>query len=78
MDSDLLGGGFDEGSSGELERSMEQEIEGLLELDDFDLVPSNTEQITADLLRAERSGSRTADRRTTAAQSPRPGHGSGR
>jgi hypothetical protein len=77
MGSDLLGGGFDEGSSEELERSMQQEIEGLLELDDFDLVPSNSEQITADLLRAESSGSRTADRRTTT-NSARPDRRSGR
>ncbi len=77
MGSDLLSGGFDEGSPEELERSMEQEIEGLLELDDFDLLPSNAEQITADLLRAESSGSRTADRRA-AASSARPGRRSGR
>lgn len=66
MGSDWSPDGFDLSSSEELERSMEQEMEGLLELDDLDLVPSTSEQITADLLRAERSGSHTADRQSVA------------
>lgn len=71
MGSDWPPDGFDSSSSEELERSMEQEVEGLLELDDLDLIPSTSEQITADLLRAERSGSRTADRRSVARHKPR-------
>ena len=70
MGSDRPSDGFDESSLEELERSMEQEVEGLLELDDLDLIPNSSEQITADLLRAERSGSRTSARRPAAKTQP--------
>jgi hypothetical protein len=71
MSSDWLPRGFDEISSEELERSMEHEVEGLMELDDLDLIPSTSEHVTADPLRAERSGSRGADRRPAAQPSGR-------
>lgn len=76
MGSDWPPDGFDSSSSEELERSMEQEVEGLLELDDLDLIPSTSEQTTADLLSAEHSESRTGDRRSMA--KPRPHRQSGR
>jgi hypothetical protein len=50
---------------------MEQEVEGLLELDDLDFNPNGSAQITADLLRAERSRARSAERRPPA-DSQRP------
>lgn len=76
MSSQWLEAGFGEGSSEELERSMEQEVEGLFELDDLDgldLVQSSSEQITADLLRAESSPKKATARSRSpkAARSPR-------
>jgi hypothetical protein len=67
MSSDLLPGGFDEISSGELERSMEHEVEGLMELDDFDLIPSASQPVGGDLSR----GARGADGRPAAQPSGR-------
>lgn len=73
MSSDWLPRGFDEISSEELERSMEHEVEGLMELDDLDLGSGASEQITPDLLRnagagspgaQSRSASRAPDRRS--------------
>jgi hypothetical protein len=55
---------------------MEQEVEGLLELDDLDFNQDGSEQITADLLHAERSRSRTADR-CPAVEPQRPGSNGG-
>lgn len=76
MSSQWLEAGFGEGSSEELERSMEQEVEGLLEIDDLDgldLVQRSSEQITADLLAAERSPKKATSRPRSAqaARSPR-------
>ncbi len=63
MSADRLPSGFEDSSSEELERSMEQEVEGLLELDDLDFNPDGSAQIAADALRAERSRSHDAERR---------------
>jgi hypothetical protein len=76
MSADRPPNGFEESSSEELERSMEQEVEGLLELDDLDFNPDGSEQITADLLRAERAWpARMPDR--PGAVNPRRSGGSG-
>lgn len=53
----------------ELEQSMEHEVEGLMELDDLDLIPSSSEQITADLLRIGPAGPRAAQSRPAAGSS---------
>ena len=66
MGSDLLPGGFDEISSEDLERSMEHEVEGLMDLDDLDMIPATPEQITADLLRGGRAGSPAVPNRPAA------------
>lgn len=62
MSSEWHENGFGETSSEELERSMEQEVEGLLELDDLDGPADGSEQITVDLLHAERGGPHTPER----------------
>jgi hypothetical protein len=49
---------------------MEQEVEGLLELEDLDLASGGAEQSAADLLRADRSPPQAA--RGRAAQGDRP------
>lgn len=69
MRSDWLSHGFDEGSMEELEQSMEHEVEGLMELDDLDPIPSASEQITADLLRIGPAGPRAAQSRPAAESS---------
>jgi hypothetical protein len=76
MSADRPPSGFEDSSSEELERSMEQEVEGMLELDDLDFNPDGAGQLTADLLDAERPRLHSAGRRP-AADPRRPGSNSG-
>lgn len=77
MSADRPPSGFDESSSEELERSMEQEVEGLLELDDLDFDPDGSGQLAADLLRGERAWPTRMPERPAAANPQRPSDAGG-